>query len=139
MSASSRAWAFFSAGLGVLASASLGLAAEAAPALGVAELRELHVGDRAALSVTLSLPASAAAPLLLTQSVEGEALEVVRGRLMRGDARDPTAQPLVFDVPVSARAPGTSIVRVHALVYLCASQCRAVELEQRLSVVVLPR
>ena len=32
--------------------------------------------------------------MLLTQTVEGEAVEVVRGRLMRKDARDPEALPL---------------------------------------------
>ncbi|MFT3921153.1 MAG: hypothetical protein QM778_01330 [Myxococcales bacterium] len=110
-----------------------------AATLRVAEPRELQVGDRAALSVTLTLPAQAGAPLLLTQSVEGEALEVVRGRLLRSDARDPQASPLSFDVPVLARAPGTSIVRVHALIYLCDAQCEAVEIEQRVSVRVLAR
>jgi hypothetical protein len=98
---------------------------------------ELRVGERALLAVTLELPAGAASPLLLTQTAEGEALEVVRGRLMRADARDPEATPLRFDLPVVARAPGTSIVRVHALAYVCAPACRAVEAEARVSVAVL--
>jgi hypothetical protein len=105
--------------------------------LHVAEAQELRVGDRAVLDVSLDLPANAAAPLLLTQTVEGEAVEVVRGRLMRKDARDPNARQLHFDVPLLARAPGTSIVRVHALVYVCQAQCEAVELEKRVSIAVL--
>jgi hypothetical protein len=107
--------------------------------LQLAEHVELRVGDRAALAVTLQLPAHAGAPLLLTQTVEGEALEVVRGRLMRKDARDPKASPLKFDIPVFAKAQGNSIVRVHALVYVCHAECEAHELEKRVSVVVLAR
>jgi hypothetical protein len=113
--------------------------ADGAPALRIADPRELRVGERASLEVALELPVDVATPLLLTQKVEGEAVEVVRGRLMRKDARDPEAVPLVFDVPLLARAPGTSIVRVHALVYRCRETCQALELEKRVSVVVLAR
>lgn len=113
--------------------------AEPGPELHVAETQELRVGDRAMLDVSLELPTNAASPLLLTQTVEGEAVEVVRGRLMRKDARAPRAVPLHFDIPILARAPGTSIVRVHALLYLCEAQCQAVELERRVSIAVLAR
>jgi len=109
------------------------------PILRVAEPRELRVGERTALEVTLELTPDVASPLLVTQTVEGEAVEVVRGRLMRKDARDPEAAALRFDVPVLAHAPGTSIVRVHALVYRCREVCQALELETRVSVVVLAR
>ena len=114
-------------------------AAAGTPVLRVAEPRELRVGERTALEVTLELTPDVASPLLLTQTVEGEAVEVVRGRLMRKDARDPEAGSLRFDVPVLAHAPGTSIVRVHALVYRCREVCQALELETRVSVVVLAR
>lgn len=114
-------------------------AAEGGPALRVAEPRELRVGERTTLEVTLELTPDVASPLLVTQTVEGEAVEVVRGRLMRKDARDPEAASLRYDVPVLAHAPGTSIVRVHALVYRCREVCQALELETRVSVVVLAR
>jgi hypothetical protein len=133
-----------------LLAGSSALAADIAPALQVTEAKELRVGERAFLEVTLELPADAASPLLVTQTVEGEAVEVVRGRLMRKDARDPEATPLRFDIPLLARAPGTSIVRVHALIYPCSARgrndsltrpdaCAALELEKRVSVVVLAR
>jgi hypothetical protein len=119
-----------------------GLALGAAPGAGVSlEVRaptELRAGARALLDVTVVLPANAAEPVLLTQSAEGEALEVVRGRFMRSDARDTDGGVLRFELPVLARAVGAGVVRVHALAYVCAPDCLALEREARTTVSVLP-
>jgi hypothetical protein len=75
----------------------------------------------------------------LTPYREGRSLEVVKGRLLRSDARDPTAKPLRFALPVLASAPGTALIGVRLLAYVCAPRCRAVEAETRANVVVLAR
>jgi hypothetical protein len=100
---------------------------------------ELHVGEHAHVELTLELPPEAAEPLLVTPYREGKALEVVKGRLLRSDARDPGAHPLRFALPVLATAPGTALIGVRVLAYLCASRCRVLELEAHSNVVVLPR
>ena len=105
--------------------------------------RELHVGEHARFALEVSLPPGAAEPLLLTPFREGEALEVVTGRLLRSDARDPAARPLQFELPVLARAPGVARIGVRLLAYVCrpdgpASKCRALEAETRADVLVLP-
>ncbi|HEX6245461.1 MAG TPA: hypothetical protein VFZ61_31275, partial [Polyangiales bacterium] len=71
---------------------------------------------------------------------EGQALEVVKGRLLRSDARDPNEQPLHFELPVLARAAGVARIGVHLLAYVCdrEEQCRAIEADTRADVVVLP-
>jgi hypothetical protein len=109
-----------------------------APDLLLTAPEEIRAGQRAALRVTLTLPPGYARNVLLTPSVEGEALDVVRGRLMGGDALDPEARPLVFELPLLARTPGRSVVRVHALTYRCDARCVAVAVEARASLLVLP-
>jgi hypothetical protein len=101
--------------------------------------RELHVGEPAHVELTVELPPEAAEPLLLTPYREGKSLEVVKGRLLRSDARDPAANPLRFALPVLATAPGTALIGVRLLAYLCAPRCRAVEVETRANVMVLAR
>jgi hypothetical protein len=120
-------------------------AAEAASArLRLTSARELHVGEHARFALEVSLPPGAAEPLLLTPFREGEALEVVKGRLLRSDARDPTARPLQFELPVLARAPGVARIGVRLLAYVCRPgdaappKCRALEAETRADVLVLP-
>jgi hypothetical protein len=98
---------------------------------------EVRVGERMSLQIELELPPGAAAPVLLTQSAAGEAIEVLRGRLSRSDAREVHGNVLRFELPLLARAPGTGIVRVHALAYVCAEACVAVESEARASLLVL--
>lgn len=118
-----------------------GPAAARGPGLAIEAPEPLRVGDHRALVVTLSLPAAASpAVLLVTARGQGAALEIVRGRLLRADARDPAASPLVFDLPVVAREPGTAVVRVHAAAYDCRDgQCEPVEVEAVKTVLVLPR
>lgn len=112
----------------------------ARPSLRLSPPRELHVGEHARLELELLLPAEAAGPLLITPFREGQALEVVKGRLLRSDARDPHERPLHFELPVLARAAGVARVVVRLLAYVCESEqrCHAVEAETRADVVVLP-
>jgi len=100
---------------------------------------ELHAGEHALLLLEVRLPAHAGKPLLLTPFHEGESVEIVKGRLLRSDARDPAANPLHFELPILAHAAGAAVVGVRLLAYVCQRQCRAVEIEARSNVVVLPR
>ena len=128
-------WLGSLAGLAPIASAR----ESALPRLTLEVPRELHVGEHAHVDLVVELPAEAAEPLLVTPFREGEALDVVKGRLLRSDARDPSATPLRFELPVLAAAPGTALIGVKLLAYVCAPRCRAVEVEARASVLVLPR
>jgi hypothetical protein len=76
--------------------------------------------------VLVELDVAMAAPLLLTPSVEGFAVEVVRGRLLRSDAKPVDASHLRFDIPVVARSEGTAIFRVELSTYVCEPRCRLV-------------
>ena len=66
-------------------------------------------------------------PLLLTPASEGDAVRVVRGRLMRADAQPTPNGELRFEVPVVVRSAGTAVLRVDVLTYHCersaASRC----------------
>lgn len=132
-------WARLALGaLTSMASARADAAPSKVPVLRLEVPRELHVGEHAQLALWVDLPAHAGVPVLITPYREGEALEIVRGRLLRSDARDPRADPLRFELPVLARAPGTGLIGVRLLAYVCEPQCRAVEVETRANVVVLP-
>jgi hypothetical protein len=100
---------------------------------------DLHVGEHARVLLSARLPTGAAKPLLVTPFREGSALEIVKGRLLRSDAADATANPLRFELPVVALAPGAAVIGVRVLAYVCRDTCRAVEVETRANVVVLPR
>lgn len=97
----------------------------------------LTVGDRA--EVIASVRGAASHPLLLTPRAEGTALEVVRGRLLRADARDPDASVLELRIPVVARRAGTSVLRVSVSGYACEARCRRVEATASLVVRVRPQ
>lgn len=100
----------------------------------------LRVGDHVPLVLTLALPEDALGFVMLTPSSQGNALDVVRGRLLRADARNPEAKPLVFDLPVVAREAGTAIVHVRAAFYRCREQkCVQAEVQASESVRVLSR
>jgi len=98
----------------------------------------MRVGDRASLVVRLDLPADASEPVLLTTGSEGSALEVVRGRFVRLDAKGPSASALRFEVPLVARAAGSAIFRAHVLFYRCAKICVAVEQDAQALIEVAP-
>jgi hypothetical protein len=74
----------------------------------------------------VELANGASAPLLLTPRIEGSAVELVRGRLLRADARVLDATHLRFELPVVARSEGTAILRVEVTTYLCTTRCRRV-------------
>lgn len=101
---------------------------------------QLRQGDHGSIVLTLRLPASADRMVLLTPATSGGALEVVRGRLLRADARDPAASPLVFDLPVVAHGPGASVLEIHARGFVCSERgCETLESTARANVLVLPR
>ena len=81
-----------------------------------------------AIEVIVQLPqGSADLPLLLTPRVEGAAVELVRGRLLRSDAKPVERGRLRFEVPVVARSEGTAILRVNVITYVCSQSCQRVE------------
>jgi hypothetical protein len=86
----------------------------------------LVVGSVAAIEVTVWIADTDQEPLLLTPSVEGEAVRVVRGRLLRDDAVRGDRSTLVFALPLSARRPGAALLRIALLTYRCESTCREV-------------
>lgn len=96
----------------------------------------LREGDRRA--VIARVHGAGAHPLLLTPRSEGTAVEVVRGRLLRAEARDPAADVLEFRVPVVARSSGTAVLRVEAAGYTCERRCRLVRAEASLVLNVAP-
>lgn len=97
----------------------------------------LTVGDRTEVRAFVS--GAAEHPLLLTPRVEGTAVAVVRGRLLRADARDPDAEPLELRIPIVAERTGTSVLRVEVQGYACdGDDCRAVRTEGSLVLTVRP-
>lgn len=107
------------------------LAAEAAAdsgglSLNIAGDDTLARAAHASIPVIVTLPEGGEHPLLLTPSVEGSALELVRGRLIRADAKRVDAQHLRFELPVVAKSEGTAILRVEVLTYVCSPACRRV-------------
>ena len=99
----------------------------------------IEVGDRVALTATVRLAPPNDLPLLLTPSAEGTAVDVVRGRLLRANANDPDAAPLVFRIPLVARGSGTAVVRVEVLAYACDELCHEVRAGRTLTLRVHPR
>lgn len=80
---------------------------------------QLHPGDHAEIVALVHTEDAARGPLLVTPSVDGAAVEVVRGRLFRFDADDPEADPLRFRVPVLARSVGTAVLSVRVDGHAC--------------------
>ena len=67
-------------------------------------------------------------PILVTPTVEGAAIEVVRGRLLKSDAEPIEDGEWVFRVPILARGPGVAVLRVRVLAYVCdRGRCHPVE------------
>jgi hypothetical protein len=110
------------------AAASLALARDAPVRVELPPERMLRAGSHTAIEVIVQLPVGNDAPLLITPSVEGEAVEVVRGRLMRPDAKPVDGDPtrLRFEVPVLAKSEGVAILRVDVMTYVCERTCQRV-------------
>ncbi len=91
---------------------------------------ELHPGEHADVALLVHAEDAARGPLLVTPTVDGAAVEVVRGRLFRFDAEDPASDPLRFRVPVLARSVGTAVLSVRVDGHVCeGSRCAAVDAE----------
>jgi hypothetical protein len=96
----------------------------------------LTPGMRATVDVFVRPPVGPEQPLLLTPSSEGEAVHVVRGRLLRVDARRTAQGELHFQVPIEARSAGTAVLRFALLAYRCEQRCTAVRLSETITVQV---
>lgn len=94
--------------------------------LDVLDAPRLHVGEVGAVELRLRLDPGDEQPLLLTPFVQGAAVEVVRGRLLRDDALRPSPGELRFRVPIAARTLGTALLRVELWTYRCSSGCESV-------------
>lgn len=114
----------------LLAAASLAAVRGGQVQIELAPERMLRAGTHTAIEVIVHLPPGNDSPLLITPSVEGEAVEVVRGRLMRPDAKpvDGDATRLRFEIPVLARSEGTAILRVDVTTYVCEKSCERVQI-----------
>jgi|GEM_PF-6642372 len=116
--------------LAALALAFSARAIAVAPELQISLRPEQHLPRDAhtAIEVIVQLPeGSADLPLLLTPRIEGAAVELVRGRLLRSDAKLVERGRLRFEVPVVARSEGTAILRVSVTTYVCSQSCQRVE------------
>lgn len=103
----------------------------------------LTLGDRAEIIAHVELSSEGGRPLLVTPTHEGTAIEVVRGRLTRGDAAIETETGsrtrLRFRIPVVARTVGTGVLRVRVDGFRCrASHCEALQIEESLVIEVRP-
>jgi hypothetical protein len=113
------------AGSAVLALALLAATPEL-PGVRIVAPQALRPGDRASVPIEVELAADSGNPVLLTLHIEGNAVEVVRGRLLAADAKRLDARRLGFDAPIIARSEGTAILHVELATYVCASKCRRV-------------
>lgn len=96
------------------------------------------VGDRARLVLVVDVATDV--PVLVTPTHEGSAIEVVRGRLARADAVEPSARPLRFPIPIVARERGTGVVRATVTSFVCEGEvCDAAEEEARVTIRVEER
>lgn len=112
-------------GLGALLASSL---AAQASFVSLEPPSSLRAGERATAVALIDLPTDV--PVILTPRVNGTALDIVRGRLLRSDALDPDARPLRFRVPLVARSAGTAILRVHVASFRCeGDECEPIEEE----------
>jgi len=93
----------------------------------------LRTGDRTA--VELRVWAEADRPVMVTPRAEGDAVEVVRGRLLRPDAVNPSASPLLFRIPIAAHEPGPARIWVEVQSFRCeGDECRPIEAEAQVEV-----
>ena len=100
----------------------------------------LVVGAVATIELTVRTAGPDQQPLLLTPSVEGEAVRVVRGRLLRDDAVRTDGGTLAFTLPLAARRPGAALLRVSLLTYRCdTTTCREVRADASRMLQVSPR
>lgn len=102
----------------------LARATNATVTLAIAEQPALAVGDVAAIEATVLFAPGREQPMLLTPSIEGEAADVVRGRLLRDDATRGPDGGLRFRIPLITRRPGSAVLRLELSTYACDPDCR---------------
>lgn len=111
-------------GLATLAMSVVARAQTAPLTVSIEAPHQMHLGDHAEIVALVHAEDAARGPLLVTPSVDGAAVEVVRGRLFRFDAEDPSSDPLRFRVPVLARSIGTAVISVRIAGHACVgSRC----------------
>lgn len=94
----------------------------------IGEAAVLTRASHTSIQVAVSLPAETNdMPLMLTPHIDGDAIELVRGRLLRSDAKKSPDGRLLFAVPVVARAQGTALLRVDVMTYACSERCRRLD------------
>lgn len=93
-------------------------------------------GDHFEVELELTLGDGERGPLMLTPRVEGAAFEIVRGRLLTSDARDPTASPLRFSLPAIARAQGSATLIVELDAFSCDARDRCEPLHRESTALV---
>lgn len=108
-----------------------------APAVVIEADAELVLGP-ARIEVVLDLTDSREQPLMLDVASEGEALQVVRGRFRRADARQGDDGRLRFSVPIVVRAQGSAVVRTELRTYRCTRSCREVRASAQRTLTVGP-
>ena len=91
---------------------------------------EVHAGEFLEIVARVHVERGPAAPVMLSARAEGTAIEVVRGRFLRGDAAQEGDGTLVFRIPVTARGTGDGLVDVRVRSYACEERCVAVEARQ---------
>jgi len=105
-------------------------AADAAASISIRGEDTLALSAHTSIPVLVGLaPGGAAFPLTLTPRIEGAAVELVRGRLLRSDGKPVDETHLRFDVPVVARSVGTAILRVELVTYACDPECRTISVQ----------
>jgi hypothetical protein len=109
--------------------------ASAHPALRIEAPATLPLGANR-IAVVVRLPEGPTMPLLLTVRVEGEALQVVRARFLRSDARLQPSGELRFEVPVLAHAAGIALLRAELSTYKCRQTCQQVRAQGALQLQV---
>ena len=115
-----------------------GLSAQERAATVVIEAQAALALGPARLEVVVELGDSREQPLMLDVASEGEALQVVRGRFRRTDARVGDDGRLHFSVPIVVRAQGNAIVRTELRTYRCRQSCQEVRVSVQRTLTVGP-
>lgn len=105
------------------------LAGDADSSLSVHAPLEVLVGARVSVPITVHVDAREGLPMMISAHAAGRALDVVKGRLLRVDALDPSAIPLRFELPLVATTAGVSVLTVTLLTYRCAFRCEQVRVD----------
>lgn len=98
-------------------------------ALAFEPIPRLVAGEHADLVLVVHLAPEVARSLMITPDVQGQSVEIVRGRFLRSNAVDPDANPLRFRIHVIARRPGAAVLYVRLQGYVCRPTCALSEIE----------